>query len=83
MTEWATINAMVVSDVVSEVGPEMNGRRRKLSRLLIPRQPRSLSSTETRLVSFGVEHLEAALSVKGRRIVVEDDAEADNYQDRE
>ena len=33
-TEWATRKNMVLSEVVAEVGSGMNGRRKKLARLL-------------------------------------------------
>ena len=71
MTEWATSQAVVVSDVVSEVGSEMNEQRRILSQLLADATTTTIV-VEHRdpLVSFGVEHSEAALSVEGRRFVV-------------
>ena len=39
ITEWATALAMAVSEEVIEVGSGMNGRRRKLSRLLTDATP--------------------------------------------
>jgi putative resolvase len=63
MTEWATARSMAVSDVVTEVGSGMNGRRRKLSRLLADATAITIIvEHRDRLARFGVEHLEAALS---------------------
>jgi putative resolvase len=79
LTEWATGNGMSVDEVVTEVGSGLNGKRRRLARLLA-------DSTATcvvvehrdRLARFGVEHLEAALSAQGRRVVVVDEGEVDD-----
>ena len=79
MTEWATAQAMTVSDVVTEVGSGMNGRLRKLSRLLADATATTIVvEHRDRLARFGVEHLEAALSAQGRRILVVDDGEVDD-----
>ena len=79
MTEWATARAMAVSEVVTEVGSGMNGRRRKLSRLLADATATTIIvEHRDRLARFGVEHLEAALSAQGRKIVVVDDGEVDD-----
>ena len=57
----------------------MNGRRRKLSRLLADGAATTIVvEHRDRLARFGVEHLEAALSAQGRRIVVVDDGEVDD-----
>jgi len=79
MTEWATTQGMAVSEVVTEVGSGMNGRRRKLSRLLADGTVTTIVvEHRDRLARFGVEHLESALSAQGRRILVVDDAEVDD-----
>ena len=58
MTEWATAQAMTVSDVVTEVGSGMNGRLRKLSRLLADATATTIVvEHRDRLARFGVEHL--------------------------
>jgi len=76
MTEWASARAMAVSEVVIEVGSGMNGRRRKLSRLLADATATTIIvEHRDRLARFGVEHLEAALSAQGRKILVVDDGE--------
>ncbi|WP_028807441.1 IS607 family transposase [Streptomyces canus] len=62
-----------VAEVVTEVGSGLNGRRRKLHRLLSdPQAAVIVVEHRDRLARFGVEHLEAALSASGRRLVVLD-----------
>ena len=70
---------MTISDVVTEVGSGMNGRRRKLSRLLADATVVTIVVEHTdRLARFGVENVEAALSAQGRRIMVADPGEVDD-----
>lgn len=65
-----------VGEVVTEVGSGLNGRRRKLHRVLSdPAAIVLVVEHRDRLACFGVEHLEAALSASGRRLVVLDSAE--------
>jgi putative resolvase len=65
-----------VSEVVSEVGSGMNGRRAKLARLLRdPHVQTIVVEHRDRVARFGVEHLTAALAATGRRIVVVDTSE--------
>ncbi|MEV4476047.1 IS607 family transposase [Nonomuraea sp. NPDC049504] len=75
----ATGMGLTVSEVATEVGSGLNGRRPKLARLL---RDASVSvivvEHRDRLTSFGLEHLSAALEAVGRRIVVIDDAEPDD-----
>ena len=79
LTEWATQNGMAVGEVVTEVGSGMNGKRRKLARLLSdPSATTIVVEHRDRLARFGVEHLEAALSAQGRRVVVADPGEMDD-----
>ncbi|MGH8993871.1 MAG: IS607 family transposase [Acidimicrobiia bacterium] len=79
LTEWATGRAMSVDEVVTEVGSGMNGKRRRLARLLAdPTATCLVVEHRDRLARFGVEHLEAALSAQGRRVVVVDDGEVDD-----
>jgi len=79
LTEWVTEHKMAVDEVVAEVGSGMNGRRRKLARLLSdPLSTTIVVEHRDRLARFGVEHLEAALSAQGRRVVVVDDGEVDD-----
>jgi putative resolvase len=77
--EAATQQGLAVDEVVTEVGSGLNGRRRRLSRLLAdPTVTTIVVEHRDRLARFGVEHLEAALSAAGRRIVVVDDGETDD-----
>ena len=70
----ATGRGLAVWQVVTEVGPGMNGHRRKLTRLLS-----DLSATvivvehRDRLTRFGFGYLAASLAAAGRRIVVLDE----------
>ena len=65
-----------VAEVVAEVGSGLNGRRRKLHRLLAdPGTAVIVVEHRDRLARFGVEHLEAALSASGRSLVVLDPTE--------
>ncbi|MEU0969043.1 IS607 family transposase [Streptomyces sp. NPDC005917] len=65
-----------VAEVVTEVGSGLNGRRRKLRRLLAdPQVAVIVVEHRDRLARFGVEHLEAVLSATGRRLVVLDPTE--------
>jgi putative resolvase len=79
MTEWATKQGMTVSDVVTEVGSGVNGRRRKLTRLLADASVTTIVvEHRDRLTRFGMESLEAALSAQGRRVVVADPGDMDD-----
>ena len=79
LTEWATGAGMTVDSVVTEVGSGMNGKRRKLARLLSDANVSTIVvDHRDRLARFGVEHLEAALSAQGRRVVVVDDGEVED-----
>lgn len=79
LTAWATGQGMAVSEVVSEVGSGMNGHRRKLSKVLSdPSASTIVVEHRDRLGRFGVEHLEAALSAQGRKVVVVDSGETED-----
>jgi len=76
---WATGQGVAVAEVVTEVGSGLNGRRPKLKRLLAdPTVAVIVVEHRDRLARFGVEHLEAALSAQGRRLVVVDPDEPDD-----
>ncbi len=76
VTAWATEHGLEVRQVVCEVGSGLNGKRPKLRRVLSDPDARVLVvEHRDRLARFGVEHLEAALSAQGRRIVVADPGE--------
>jgi putative resolvase len=76
LTAWATGQGVAVAEVVTEVGSGVNGKRPKLRRLLAdPQAAVILVEHRDRVARFGVEHLEAALSAQGRRLVVVDPGE--------
>ena len=73
---WATEHGLSIGQVVTEVGSGLNGKRPKLRRVLSdPDATVIVVEHRDRLARFGVEHLEAALSAQGRRIVVSDPGE--------
>jgi len=77
LTAWATGQGVAVAEVVTEVGSGVNGKRPKLQRLLAdPSATVIMVDHRDRLARFGVEHLEAALSAQGRRLVVVDPGES-------
>ena len=68
-----------MGEVVTEVGSGLNGKRPKIRRVLSdPSVKVVVVEHRDRLARFGVEHLEAALSARGRRIVVTDDGETED-----
>ena len=70
---------MAVAEVVVEVGSGMNGKRRRLARLLADVTATTVVvEHRDRLARFGAGHLQAALSAQGRRIVVVDAGEVDD-----
>jgi putative resolvase len=76
VVQAATGMGLPVAEVVAEVGSGLNGRRRKLHRVLSdPKAVTIVVEHRDRLARFGVEHLEAALSASGRRLVVLDPEE--------
>jgi len=76
LTAWITGQGLSVGQVVTEVGSGVNGKRPKLRRLLSdPDATVIVVEHRDRLARFGVEHLEAALSAQGRRIMVADPGE--------
>jgi putative resolvase len=76
LSAWATSQGVWVAEVVTEVGSGTNDKRPKLKRLLAdPSAGSILIEHRDRLARFGVEHLEAALSAQGRRLVVVDPGE--------
>lgn len=76
LTDWATIHGHVVGEVVCEVGSGLNGKRPKLRRIVSdPSASVVVVEHRDRLMRFGVEHLDAALSAHGRKVVVADPGE--------
>ncbi|MGH9116469.1 MAG: IS607 family transposase [Acidimicrobiales bacterium] len=76
VTRWASQSGVAVDEVVREVGSGLNGKRRKLHRVLSDATVATIVvEHRDRLARFGVEHLEAALAAGGRRLVVVDGGE--------
>lgn len=79
LTSAVTAMGLAVAEVVTEVGSGMNGHRRKLRRLLAdPATSVIVVEHRDRLARFGTEHLEAALSASGRRLIVVDEGEVED-----
>lgn len=76
---WAQDRNLDVAKVVKEIGSGMNGKRRKLVRLLAdPNAKTVVVEHRDRLARFGFDYIEAALAASGRRIVIVDDGEVDD-----
>ncbi|MHB8294928.1 MAG: IS607 family transposase [Acidimicrobiales bacterium] len=79
VTAWATTAGLSVDEVVTEIGSGMNGKRRKIAKLLSDGEVTTIVvEHRDRLARFGVEHLEAALSAQGRRLMVVDEGEVED-----
>ncbi|MBT2505924.1 IS607 family transposase [Streptomyces sp. ISL-98] len=73
----ATARGLAVAEVVTEIGSGLNGKRRKLHRVLADPAARVIVvEHKDRLARFGVEHLQAALSATGRELVILDPEES-------
>lgn len=71
LLEYANSRGLAVAKAVTEIGSGLNGRRRKLMRLLSdPEVTTIVVEHRDRLVRFGFEYIEAALMAQGRRIIV-------------
>jgi len=84
LASYASANGWPIVSVVEEVGSGLNGRRKKLVKLLAdPSVGMILVEHRDRLARFGVEYIEAALVSQGRSIIVADETEemADIWQD--
>ncbi len=76
VTAWATEHGHPVHAVMTEIGSGVNGKRRKLPRLLAdPQVSTILVEHCDRLARFGIEAVKAALAAQGRRIMVVDPAD--------
>ena len=79
LLEYATANKLVVTKTVMEVASGMNGRRPALRRLLAdPSIHVIVVEHRDRLMRFGFEFVESALTAQGRRLMVMDEAELDD-----
>lgn len=71
LTQYAVANKMVVIDAVKEVGSGLNGHRKGMMRLLAnPHIHTILVEHRDRLMRFGFEYVESALTAQGRKVVV-------------
>lgn len=79
VTTWAVAEGLAVGRVVTEVGPALNGERRKFLALLRDESVGTIVvEHRDRFARFGAEYVEAALSAQGRRLLVVDPAEVDD-----
>jgi putative resolvase len=71
LRDFAAASGMVVATEVSEIGSGLNGRRKKLCRLLSdPSVTTIVVEHRDRLGRFGTEYVEAALAAQGRTLAV-------------
>ena len=76
LSQYAADNDFHVADAVMEVGSGVNGKRKKLLRLLRDRNVGAIIvEHRDRFARFGSEYLEAALAASGRRLIVVDSSE--------
>ena len=79
VTTWATERNLSVDRVVTEVGPALNGRRKKLLALLGDPEVTTVGvEHRDRFARFGAEYVEAVLSASGRRLLIVDPAQVDD-----
>jgi putative resolvase len=84
LKQFATARGLRIERVVDEIGSGLNGRRKKLTKLLEePDVKIILVEHKDRLARFGVEFIEATLRSSGRRLIVVEETEgtADLWQD--
>ncbi|SCF17097.1 putative resolvase [Micromonospora viridifaciens] len=71
VVEGANAQGLAVAEIVTEIGSGLDGKRRKLHRLLAdPTAAVIVVERKDRLARFGVEDLQAALAATGRRLVI-------------
>lgn len=76
LSQYAAKNDLCVVESVAEVGSGLNGKRRKLLRLLSdPKIVAVVVEHRDRFARFGSEYLEAALTASNRRLIVVDASE--------
>lgn len=79
ITMWGTDNGYAIHHVVTEIGSGLNGHRPKLMKLLSdPQYTTIIVEHRDRLMRFGAEYVESALSAQGRKLVVIDPSELNN-----
>jgi putative resolvase len=73
---YANKKGWAVSQTVTEIGSGLNGHRPKLMKLLTNQNIKIiLVAHRDRLMRFGAEYVESALSAQGRRLIVVDSSE--------
>jgi predicted site-specific integrase-resolvase len=78
VTAWAAGEGLAVGRVVTEVGPALNGKRRKFLALLRDESVTTIVvEHRDRFARFGAEYVEAALAASGRELLVVDPSEVD------
>lgn len=76
LSEFAASKQLRVVEVVREVGPGLNGHRRAMLRILRnPAVSTIVVEHRDRLMRFGIEYVDAALSAQGRKLLVIDPEE--------
>lgn len=76
LSTYAAQHDLHVVEAVAEVGCGLNGKRRKLLRLLRDRNIGAIVvEHRDRFARFGSDYLEAALAASGRRLIVADSSE--------
>ena len=79
ITMWGTENGYAIHQVVTEIGSGVNGHRPKLMRLLSDSQYTTIIvEHRDRLMRFGAEYVESALTAQGRKLIVIDPSESNN-----
>ena len=79
LQRFARSNGWAVDEVVLETGSGLNGKRRKLLRVLgEPGRVRIVVEHRDRLARFGFEMVEASLAGRGGEIAVVEDREVDD-----
>jgi putative resolvase len=73
---YAQSQGLLVSQIITEVGSGLNGRRSKLLKILKDEKVRViLVEHKDRLTRFGYEYIESALAAQGRRLMIAEDTE--------
>jgi len=76
LSEFAASKQLRVVEVVKEVGSGLNGHRRAMLRILRnPAVSTIIVEHRDRLMRFGIEYVDAALSAQGRKLLVIDPEE--------
>ena len=84
LVQYANAKGLVVAQTITEIGSGLNGHRPKLMRLLKNSNIQIiLVEHRDRLMRFGAEYVESALTAQGRRLIVADASELkdDLFQD--